>query len=278
MIKEKIDLYEDEFALYLKDITKYPKGLSSSKEAELAVKIRNGNKKAYDDLIHANLRFVISVAKGYQNQGIELKDLVAEGNVGLLLAAKKFDEKKNFKFVSYAVWWIRQAILQALANQSRFAKIPLNRVNVIHRLGKKRAKLEQELQKECTLSDLLADHDGKNLNYLLPAINNPISMDSHVGGNPSISYSDIMIDKSADETSDLVEKNSKRKACEELMKVLKEREKEVIRKYFLDEIHMTLEEIGDSMGITRERVRQLKNNAIDKMQRNRKQVICLLEG
>ncbi len=276
MIKELTNTFEDDFELYLRDISKYPKGLKSKDEAELAKKIKKGNKKAYDALIQANLRFVISVARNYQNQGLPLKDLVAEGNIGLLHAAERFDEKKNFKFVSYAVWWIRQAILQALANQSRYAKIPLNRVDIIHKLGKERAAWEQKHKRECTLNDLLKDYDGKELDYMLPAISHPVSLDDNVGGNPNMCYSDIIVDKSSIETSEIAEKKSQRKACEELMKILNDREKDVIRKYFLDETYKTLDEIGITMDITRERVRQIKNNAIGKLRKNRKKFAEIL--
>jgi RNA polymerase primary sigma factor len=130
-------------ALYLKEISKN-KTLSLEEEAELAVRIRNSERKALEKLVKANLRFVVSVCRNYQNQGLPLSDLINEGNLGLIRAAKRFDEKKNFKFISYAVWWIRQAILQALAEQSRIIKLPLNRVGTIHKIGKTQSKLEQK--------------------------------------------------------------------------------------------------------------------------------------
>src|SRR5690554_8201371 len=144
---------ETSLELYLKEISKN-EALPAEEEARLAVKIREGDRKALEKLVKANLRFVVSVARNYQNQGLPLNDLINEGNLGLIRAAKRFDEKKNFKFISYAVWWIRQAILQALAEQSRIIKLPLNRVGTIHKIGKTQSRLEQKLSRTPNIEEI----------------------------------------------------------------------------------------------------------------------------
>src|SRR5690554_455065 len=152
---EKTQFLPDDgsLALYLKEIGKN-RTLTIEEEAKLAVRIRKGEKKALEKLVKANLRFVVSVARNYQNQGLPLNDLINEGNLGLIRAAKRFDEKKNFKFISYAVWWIRQAILQALAEQSRIIKLPLNRVGTIHKIGKTQSRLEQKLSRTPNIEEI----------------------------------------------------------------------------------------------------------------------------
>lgn len=243
--------------------------LSSEEEVALAERIRNDDQEALEKLTKSNLRFVVSVAKQYQNQGLSLSDLINEGNLGLIKAAKRFDETRGFKFISYAVWWIRQSILQALAEQSRVVRLPLNRIGAINKIGKAFSELEQEFEREPS-----ADEIAKQLEMTPEEVNNAmklsgkyVSMDAPLGDNEENSLLDILDsgEQSSPDFSLLDE--SLKIEIERVLKTLTEREAEIIRLYFgLDTSHpLTLEEIGEKFKITRERVRQIKEKAIRRL-------------
>ncbi len=250
---------------YLKEISVYPL-LKREDEVELAQRIRKGEEEALDKLVRSNLRFVVSVAKKYQNQGVALSDLINEGNVGLIRAAHKFDETKGIKFISYAVWWIRQAILQALAEQSRIVRVPLNRAGALHRIGKRSAALLQELGREPTVEELADELDlsEDEVRRTLSLSQTHLSLDAPLTPGEDNRLLDYLPDQFAagpdDETYDRALLNT----VEEALGTLKEREAKILRLYFgLDSQEpMTLEEIGSILGITRERVRQIKEKAL----------------
>ena len=258
--------------LYLKDIARY-KPLPAKEEAKMAGRIKRGDKKALEKLIKANLRFVVSVARNYQNQGMSLVDLINEGNFGLIKAASRFDENKNFKFISYAVWWIRQAILQGLADNSRIVKIPLNRVATIHKVGKARINLEQKYNRLPNIGEV-----AKELGITEDDVTNSIkigtshaSLDAPLSDERTGSLMDLMVDQSMEDTDDYAIRKSENRQIDKVLAVLNPREREIIRLYFGigEETSYTLDEIGKRSGITRERVRQIKDIAIRKLRRSR---------
>jgi len=259
---------ESSLALYLKEISKN-KTLSLEEEAVLAVKIREGDRKALDRLVKANLRFVVSVCRNYQNQGLPLSDLINEGNLGLIRAAKRFDEKKNFKFISYGVWWIRQAILQALAEQSRIIKLPLNRVGTIHKIGKTQSKLEQKLRRlpmvEEIAQELQIDED--EVRETIKIGNTHMSLDAPLQQGEDAKLIDMLQDENQARPDDGVLDISLHTEIDKTLDTLSEREKEVVKLYFgigEDTAH-TLEEIGQRFNLTRERVRQIKEKALRRL-------------
>lgn len=274
MAKNDLNLLSPEegtLGLYLKEIARH-KSLSAKEEAEAAVRIRKGDRKALEKLVKANLRFVVSVARNYQNQGLPLSDLINEGNIGLIRAAYRFDEKKNFKFISYAVWWIRQAILQSLANHSRIVKMPLNRVATIHRVGKTRARLEQKyrrLPNDRELADELGI-DEQEVADTMKIGNTHASLDAPLAGGRDGSLLDIMADGEQERPDDSVLQISLNQQIDKLLDTLNERERKVVRMYFGigEETTYTLEEIGERANITRERVRQIKDAALEKLRRS----------
>ncbi len=274
MAKNDLNLLSPEegtLGLYLKEIARH-KSLSAKEEAEAAVRIRKGDRKALEKLVKANLRFVVSVARNYQNQGLPLSDLINEGNIGLIRAAYRFDEKKNFKFISYAVWWIRQAILQSLANHSRIVKMPLNRVATIHRVGKTRARLEQKYRRLPNDREL-ADELGINEQEVADTMkigNTHASLDAPLAGGRDGSLLDIMTDGEQERPDDSVLQISLNQQIDKLLDTLNERERKVVRMYFGigEETTYTLEEIGERANITRERVRQIKDAALEKLRRS----------
>jgi RNA polymerase primary sigma factor len=244
---------EDSLARYLKDISKN-KTLRLKEEAALAVRIRKNDRSALEKLVKANLRFVVSVARNYQNQGLPLADLINEGNLGLIRAAKRFDETKKFKFISYAVWWIRQAILQSLAEQSRIIKLPLNRVGTIHRIGKVSSRLEQKLGRP-------------EVSETLKIGNNHASLDAPFQEGEDSKLIDLLRDDSTHSPDEGIMDFALQNEIEKTLSTLTKREKEVIKLYFgigIDTAH-TLEEIGQKFSLTRERVRQIKEKAIKRL-------------
>jgi RNA polymerase primary sigma factor len=253
---------------YLRDISAYPL-ISREDEARLAVEIRAGDEEATNKLVRANLRFVVSVAKKYQNQGVSLSDLINEGNLGLMRAAKRFDETKGIKFISYAVWWIRQAILQALAEQSRIVRVPLNRAGDLHRIGKRAATLLQDLGREPTYLEI-AEGLGiseEEVSRTMAISHISLSLDAPMTPGEDNS----LIDHLADTNRLLPDEEAFEKALIECVQqsllILKPREGRVLRMYFgLDgDEPMTLEVIGEVLGVTRERVRQIKDRALLKL-------------
>ncbi len=263
--------YRDEdrsLDLYLREIGSTPL-ITAEEEVKLARRIRQGDKRALEKLTKANLRFVVSVAKNYQNQGLSLADLINEGNIGLIKAAKRFDETRGFKFISYAVWWIRQAILQALAEQSRIVRLPLNRVGTLHKIGKVSSSLEQtygrnpspdEIAKELELSE-------SEVSDTLKISNSHLSLDQPFSVSEDNSLIDILEDEYQPGPDEALLDMSLRVEIEKALDTLTPRESEVINLYFglNAEKALTLEEIGARFNLTRERVRQIKEKAIRRL-------------
>jgi RNA polymerase primary sigma factor len=251
---------------YLKEISAYPL-LKREDEIDLAIRIKQGEEEALDKLVRSNLRFVVSVAKKYQNQGVALGDLINEGNLGLIRAAHKFDETKGIKFISYAVWWIRQAILQALAEQSRIVRVPLNRAGALHRIGRRSSTLLQELGREPTLEELADELDlsEDEVERTLAISQTHLSLDAPLTPGEDNRLLDYLPDQLSAGPDDETYERALTNTVEEALGSLKEREARVLRLYFgLEDGKdpMTLEEIGSMLGITRERVRQIKEKAL----------------
>jgi RNA polymerase primary sigma factor len=253
---------------YLQEIGKINL-LSPEQEIELAVRIRKGEQIALENLAKANLRFVVSVAKQYQNQGLSLGDLINEGNLGLLKAAKRFDETRGFKFISYAVWWIRQSILQALAEQSRIVRLPLNRVGALNKIGKAYSNLEQEFEREPSADELAKelDMEASEVTDTLKISGRHVSMDAPFTQGEENSLLDIIQSDLQPSPDHYLMDESLKAEIERALSTLSEREAEVIKLYFgLDkENSLTLEEIGEKFNLTRERVRQIKEKAIRRL-------------
>lgn len=259
---------------YLQEIGKVDL-ITPEEEVRLAALIKKGDQKALDRLTKANLRFVVSVAKQYQNQGLTLPDLINEGNLGLIKAAQRFDETKGFKFISYAVWWIRQSILQALAEQSRIVRLPLNKVGLTNRISKAYAQLEQEFEREPTADELatLLDMDVEEITDTMSVAAKHVSMDQPLGDGEDNTIGDMLTNPDATDTDDaLAEKASLQTEIERSLNTLTPRQKEVLQAFFgLGIDHpLSLEDIGERYSLTRERVRQIKDNAIDKLRHHSK--------
>jgi len=253
---------------YLQEIGKVDL-ITSEEEIELAQKIKKGDQLALEKLTKANLRFVVSVAKQYQNQGLSLGDLINEGNLGLIKAAKRFDETRGFKFISYAVWWIRQSILQALAEQSRIVRLPLNRVGALNKIGKAFSNLEQEFEREPSaqeLSDELKIPVGEVADTLKIS-GRHVSMDAPFAQGEDNRLLDVIQNDQQPTPDHGLMKESLKVEIERALSTLTDREAEVIRLYFgLNYEHpLTLEEIGEKFNLTRERVRQIKEKAIRRL-------------
>ena len=275
--KNSFIVEDGNLGIYLREIAKH-KALTPDEEADTARKIRLGDKKAVERLVKANLRFVVSVARNYQNQGMPLADLINEGTLGLIRAAYRFDEKKNFKFISYAVWWIRQAILQGLADHSRIVKIPLNRVATIHKIGKVRAKLEQKYRRLPNDSEVAAELglEETEVAGTMQISNRHASLDAPIRDDNGGTLIDILRDEEQDNADDEATKSSLNEEVEKILEILTDRERNVVRMYFGigEDTNYTLEEIGEQSGITRERVRQIKDAALKKLKRsNRCQIL-----
>ncbi len=254
---------------YLQEIGKVDL-ITPEEEVKLAVLIRKGDAKALEKLTKANLRFVVSVAKQYQNQGLTLPDLINEGNLGLIKAAQRFDETRGFKFISYAVWWIRQSILQALAEQSRIVRLPLNKVGLTNKISKAYSQLEQEFEREPTPEELafLLDIEVEEVAATLGLSARHVSMDQPLADGEDGTLMDVMINYDAVSTDDaLTGRDSLHTEIERSLSTLTERQKEVIRFFFgLGIDHpLSLEDIGERFSLTRERVRQIKDKAITKL-------------
>lgn len=243
--------------------------LSPDEEIDLARRIRKNDQEALEKLTKANLRFVVSVAKQYQNQGLSLGDLINEGNLGLIKAAKRFDETRGFKFISYAVWWIRQSILQALAEQSRIVRLPLNRVGALNKIGRAFSSLEQEFEREPSPSELAEELDMSlyEVADTLKISGRHLSMDAPFAQGEDNRLLDVIQDDRSPLPDHTLIEESLRTEVRRALSTLSEREAEVIRLYFgLDREHaLTLEEIGEKFNLTRERVRQIKEKAIRRL-------------
>ena len=245
--------------------------LTPDEEVELAIKIRNGDEEAKDKLVLANLRFVISVAKMFQNQGLSLGDLINEGNLGLIKAAQRFDETRGFKFISYAVWWVRQGIMSAIADQSRVVRLPLNRVSNLTKLNKAYRELEQEYERKPSTEELanILDMTTDEVAYTQQISGRQLSMDAPMKNNDENKNTlmDVLPDKAYDLPDKELMDNSLKDEVINALSRLKEREAEVIRLSFgigMDH-SATLEEIGEKFNLTRERIRQIKEKALSKL-------------
>ena len=254
---------------YLQEIGKVEL-ITPEEEVKLATLIKQGDQRALDRLTKANLRFVVSVAKQYQNQGLSLPDLINEGNLGLIKAAQRFDETRGFKFISYAVWWIRQSILQALAEQSRIVRLPLNKVGLTNRIQKAYSQLEQEFEREPSAEELaeLLQMDLEEVSATLGIAARHVSMDTPLSEGEDNTLLDVLENPNAERTDgELDHKESLKTEIDRSLKTLTERQKEVICYFFgIGVDHpMSLEDIGERFNLTRERVRQIKDKAITKL-------------
>ena len=254
---------------YLQEIGKVEL-ITPEEEVKLAIKIKQGCQASLEKLTKANLRFVVSVAKQYQNQGLTLPDLINEGNLGLIKAAQRFDETRGFKFISYAVWWIRQSILQALAEQSRIVRLPLNKVGLTNSISKAFSQLEQEYEREPTPEELafFLDMDPVEIAATLGVAARHVSMDQPLSDSEDGTLIDVLINQNAEKTDHaLAFKASLKTEIERSLSTLTERQKDVIRFFFgigVDHA-LSLEDIGEHFNLTRERVRQIKDKAITKL-------------
>lgn len=259
---------ENGLALYLREISR-TSNLTLDEEAGLALRIRQGDRRALNKLITANLKFVVSVCRNYQNQGLPLTDLINEGNLGLIRAAKRFDETKHFKFISYAVWWIRQAILQALAEQSRIINIPLNRVSAIHRIGRSAIRLEQKLGRSVTPMELSGHMDIQETEIAecVQLSTTPVSLEAPLQADEEGKLGDVLKDEGSESPEEPVMRNNLKDEVRKVLGTLEGREEEVVRLYFGigADTGYTLEEIGVRFNLTRERVRQIKEKALKRL-------------
>jgi RNA polymerase primary sigma factor len=266
--KRFIDTSEDSISKYLKDVRKIDM-ITAEEEGEIAKLVAEGDQRATEKLVKSNLRFVISVAKEYQNQGLPLSDLISEGNFGLIKAAKKFDPTRGFRFISYAVWWVKQSIIQSLNDHARTVRLPVNVTNNLSKLKKEMVRFEQEHGRKATSNDTLLDNKGNVLD---------MSLLSH----PTCGSLNDKINEDGDEVMDVIADDSFTRPDEDIytdevlkselndtLSVLSERERKIIEMYFgMDGGSMTLEQIGDEYGLTKERIRQIKEKALRKLKNN----------
>lgn len=247
--------------------------LSTDEEVELAQRIRKGDKRALERLTKANLRFVVSVAKQYQNQGLCLPDLINEGNVGLIKAAEKFDETRGFKFISYAVWWIRQSILQAIAEQSRLVRLPLNQVGSVNKIARELNKFEQEHERKPSVDEIAerVDLPEDKIADAMKANSRHVSMDAPIADGEDSSMIDFLAGDSSNTDKELAIESLKAEVSR-ILKLLTDKEQKVLRAFFgIDgSPEMTLDEIGEKYNLTRERVRQIKEKALRRLRHNTK--------
>lgn len=255
---------------YLSDISK-KELLSAQEEADLARRSREGDVDALDQLVQANLRFVVSVAKQYQNQGLSLNDLINEGNLGLIRAAHKFDETKGFKFISYAVWWIRQAMSQAIAEQSKIIRIPSGKIQNFSRINKALQMLEQEYMRDPSVEDVMQKTGltEEDINDYLKNIVSTVSTDAHIGEDGEMTIGETLHDDSHLAPENDMMRTSVEGMLNNMLATLDNREKEIITLYFGLDGHdtHTLEEIGEKLDVTRERVRQIKERCLDRLKK-----------
>lgn len=252
---------------YLVDISR-EKLISTDEEVELAQKIHKGDQRALNKLVRANLRFVVSVAKQYQNQGLSLNDLVNEGNIGLVKAAQKFDETRGFKFISYAVWWIRQSILQAISEQSRIVRMPLNQVGFQSKLSKAIVNFEQENERRPSVQELadILETDEEKVREALGINGKKVSVDAPFQDEESGSLIDIMTDETAPATDNKMERESLSKDLDAALGTLSDRERQVLKMLFgIGCNEMTADEGANTLSLTRERVRQIKERALKRL-------------
>ncbi len=258
---------------YLCDISKLPL-LDANEEVELAIKIKKGNKKALAKLVKSNLRFVVSIAKEYRAHGLPLSDVINEGNVGLIKAAQRFDETKGFKFISYAVWWVRQSILQAIADNARVVRLPVNKIGSINKVGKACKLLEQEYEREPTLDEIAQELDvtKKEISQFLRIKNKSISLDEPIRENEQKSLLENTVKDEQDLPDTQLMEESLRNDISYALESLTKKESDVVCMYFgIGKEHaLTLDQIGAKYRITRERVRQIKDKAITRLRHQKR--------
>ncbi len=246
--------------------------ITAEEEVQLAQRIKAGDQHSLEKLVKANLRFVVSVAKQYQNQGLSLPDLINEGNVGLIKAAQRFDETRGFKFISYAVWWIRQSILQALAEQARIVRLPLNQVGSLNKIKKETSKLEQRFERQPSANEIAEalDVPEHKIESALKITTRYVSMDAPLAEDEDTKYIDVFVNEDAAGTDDNLIKESLSLEIERSLSTLSDREREVLYLFFgIGMNHgFTLEEIGAKFDLTRERVRQIKERAIRRLKQS----------
>ncbi|MBQ0016126.1 MAG: RNA polymerase sigma factor RpoD/SigA, partial [Bacteroidales bacterium] len=258
---------------YLQDICS-EELLTPEEEVELAQRIHQGDQQALDKLTKANLRFVVSVAKQYQNQGLSLPDLISEGNMGLIKAAQRFDETRGFKFISYAVWWIRQAILQAIAESSRIVRLPSNQLGALNRLKKEMARMEQELERQPSPEELakVLDMPEDKIKSILGISSRHISIDAPLAADEDVNYVDVMPNEDTPTTDDALMKESLSLEIERALSCLTDSERDIIKMYFgIGFSHpLSLDEIASKFGLSPERVRQVKEKGIKRLKNSSK--------
>ena len=260
---------------YLSEIGK-EELLSADEEVELAQRIRKGDKKALEKLTKSNLRFVVSVAKQYQNQGLSLPDLINEGNVGLIKAAEKYDETRGFKFISYAVWWIRQSILQAIAEQSRIVRLPLNQLGSMNKINRMLTKFEQENERRPSVDEIseVIDIPEEKVDEAINVSGRQVSVDAPFVDGEDNSLLDVLVNNDAPMADKQLVIESLQAEIMDALKMLTIRERNIITAFYgIGQPEMTLEEIGAKFGLTRERVRQIKEKAIRRLRSNTKNKI-----
>lgn len=259
---------------YLLDVSRIPL-ITSEEEVELIKRIKNGDQAAFDKLVNANLRFVVSVAKQYQNQGLGLSDLINEGNIGLIKAARRFDETRGFKFISYAVWWIRQSILQALADNSRLIRLPLNKVSALTKVNNAAQLLEQKLQREPTVEELskFLDIPEKQVIQSLKSRKRPVSMDAPLQSDVDDGGTmyDVIENSNSPSPDSPIMGKSLRDELYQSLGILSDREIKVLSQFYglFGEAPKSLEDIGHNISLTKERVRQIRESALMKLKRKR---------
>ena len=267
IIKSFTNRESDSLDKYLQDIG-HEEMLTLDEEVELAQRIREGDSKALEKLTRANLRFVVSVAKQYQNQGLSLPDLINEGNIGLIKAARKFDETRGFKFISYAVWWIRQSILQAIAEQGRPVRLPLNQVSSVNKINKALNKFEQENERRPSVEEIASSTDlpQEKIEEAIKANTKQVSMDAPFKDGEESSLADVLYSEDSPSTDAELLKQSLREEMAMALSVLNERERNVITAFYgIWQAELTIDEIGKKFGLTRERVRQIRERALRRL-------------
>ena len=250
--------------------------IGPEEEVELAQQIKKGDRKALERLTRANLRFVVSVAKQYQNQGLSLPDLINEGNFGLIKAAEKFDETRGFKFISYAVWWIRQSILQAIAEQSRIVRLPLNQVGSVNKINRAMNQFEQENERRPSIEELSehVDIPQEKIDEAMSINTRHVSVDAPLSNDEEGSLLDVLVNNDAPAADRQLVNESLKSEIDNALQTLNERERNIIKAFFgIGEPEMTLDEIGTKFGLTRERVRQIKEKALRRLRTNNKHFI-----
>ena len=274
-LNTKIQIRDDEsLDVYLKEIGG-TELLTPADEVELARRIRDGDEKALETMVHANLRFVVVVAKQYQNQGLALSDLISEGNIGLMKAARRFDETKGFKFISYAVWWIRQAILHALAEQARLIRLPVNKIEELRRIERTIKKREAESAQAADASGTGLEEERSYTKGRHPAMpewaSTPLSLDAPIGDQDAYTLMDRLRDQDSKMPDEELQEELMRTEVRRAVSTLTDRESEVLNLYYglNSDRAYTLEEIGVRYGLTRERIRQIKQKAINKLRHTR---------